>query len=297
MAYRLSSKTVIRTGGGIFFIPSTVQFPEGPYGNVVNYLNHVMVGTTNNNATPQNTLSDPYPGGFLAPPGRDPIFQKVLLGGNNRAPLRFGDYGYTEQWNFSVQHQLTPGLALEGSYAGLHGVHLPQGGFQLDALPQEYLSMGAALTTQVDNPLYGLIQNGPFSQPKVQQGLLLMPFPAVHVAAGSRRVSGKQHLPFAAGQSREAVFRRRLAAGCVYVLQGDLRCGDPDYLARLRQWRFGCPELERLPIGARSLQLRLAAAADHQLCRGPAGRQRQAAGFPACMDLATGWYRVGGSTA
>jgi hypothetical protein len=177
VAYRLSDKTVIRTGGGIFFIPSTVQFPEGPYGNVVNYVNNVMVGTTNNNATPQNTLSDPFPGGFLAPPGRDPVFQKVLLGGNNRAPLRFAPYGYTEQWNFSAQHQLTPSLALEGSYAGLHGVHLPQGAFQLDSLPSQYLSMGAALTTQVDNPLYGLIQNGPFSQPKVQQGLLLMPFP------------------------------------------------------------------------------------------------------------------------
>ncbi|HXK03242.1 MAG TPA: DUF2012 domain-containing protein [Verrucomicrobiae bacterium] len=177
VAYRLTSKTVIRTGGGIFFIPATVQFPEGPYGNVVNYLNHVMVGTTNNNATPQNTLSDPYPGGFQAPPGRNPIYQQVLLGGNNRAPLEYANYGYTEQWNFSVQHQLTPGLALEGSYAGLHGVHLPQGGFQLDALPSQYLSMGAALNNQVDNPLYGLIQNGPLSQPKVQQGLLLMPFP------------------------------------------------------------------------------------------------------------------------
>ena len=176
-AYRLTNKTVIRTGGGIFFIPSTVQFPEGPYGNVVNYINNVMVGTTNNNLTPQNTLSDPFPGGFLAPPGRDPVFQKVLLGGNNRAPLRFSPYGYTEQWNFSVQHQLTPDLALEASYAGLHGVHLPQGGFQLDALPSQYLSMGSALTSLVSNPLYGLIQNGPFSQPTVQQGLLLMPFP------------------------------------------------------------------------------------------------------------------------
>ena len=117
------------------------------------------------------------PGGFQTPPGRNPVYQRVLLGGNNRAPLEYGAFGYTEQWNFSLQHQLASSLALEASYSGLHGVHLPQGGFQLDALPQQYLSMGAALTTQVDNPLYGLIQNGPFSQPKVQQGLLLMPFP------------------------------------------------------------------------------------------------------------------------
>jgi hypothetical protein len=177
VAYRLSEKTVIRTGAGIFFIPATVKFEEGPYGNVVNYLTQVMVGTVNNNATPQNTLSDPYPGGFQAPPGRNPIYQKVLLGGNNRAPLRIADYGYTQQWNFSIQHQLPAGLALEAAYAGLHGVHLPQGGFQLNALPQQYLSMGASLITQVENPLFGLIQNGPFSQRTVQQGLLLMPFP------------------------------------------------------------------------------------------------------------------------
>ena len=73
-----------RLGGGIFYIPSNVKFEEGPYGNVVNYLTQVMVGTTNNNATPLNTLSDPYPGGFSTPPGRNPVYQKVLLGGSNR---------------------------------------------------------------------------------------------------------------------------------------------------------------------------------------------------------------------
>ena len=176
-AYRLTSKTVLRVGGGIFYIPANVKFEEGPYGNVVNYLTAVMVGTTNNNATPLNTLSNPFPGGFATPPGRNPTFQKVLLGGNNRAPLRFRDYSYTGQWNFSLQHQLGSGLALEAAYAGLRGVHLPQGGFQLDALPPQYLPLGSSLITQVDNPLYGLIANGPFSQPRVQQGLLLMPFP------------------------------------------------------------------------------------------------------------------------
>src|SRR5262249_26407137 len=54
MAWRLSDRTVIRTGAGIFYIPSNVRFEEGPYGNVVNYLVHVMVGTTNNNLTPLN---------------------------------------------------------------------------------------------------------------------------------------------------------------------------------------------------------------------------------------------------
>ena len=76
VAYRLTDKTVIRTGGGIFFIPATVQFPEGPYGNLVNYVTQVMVGTVNNNATPQNTLSDPFPGGFQTPPGETRIIRR-----------------------------------------------------------------------------------------------------------------------------------------------------------------------------------------------------------------------------
>ena len=103
VAYRLSRKTVIRTGGGIFYIPATVQFPEGPYGNVVNYLTHVMVGTVNNNATPQNTLSDPFPGGFQAPPGRNPSLPEGAARRQQSRPAAITrDYGYTEQWNFSA---------------------------------------------------------------------------------------------------------------------------------------------------------------------------------------------------
>src|SRR5258706_5866825 len=127
IAYRLTDKTVIRTGGGIFFIPANVQFPEGPYGNVVNYVNNVMVATSNGNITPANTLSNPFPNGFLPPPGRDPSFQRLLLGGNNRAPAQNAPYGYTSQWNFTIQHQFGLGIALEAAYAGLKGTHLPQG--------------------------------------------------------------------------------------------------------------------------------------------------------------------------
>src|SRR5262249_46612363 len=130
-----------------------------------------------NNATPLNTLSDPYPGGFQTPPGRNPTYQQILLGASDRAPLRFGNYPYTEQRNFSIQRQIGSAVAVEGAYAGLHGVDLRQGGFQLDTLPDQYLSLGSQLTTQVDNPLFGLVQNGPMSQAKVQQGLLLMRFP------------------------------------------------------------------------------------------------------------------------
>ena len=30
VAYRLTDNTVLRAGGGIYYVPSTVNFPEGP---------------------------------------------------------------------------------------------------------------------------------------------------------------------------------------------------------------------------------------------------------------------------
>lgn len=177
LAYRLTSRTVIRTGGGIFFSPANVQFPEGPYGNPVNYYNNIMVSTINSSVTPLNSLSNPFPNGILPPPGRNPGFQKLLLGGNVRTPLRFARYPYTGQWNFTVQHELKQGIALEVAYAGLRGLHLPQGALQMNQISPQYLSLGSQLQQQVPNPFFGLIANGILSQPTVQRGQLLLPFP------------------------------------------------------------------------------------------------------------------------
>jgi hypothetical protein len=177
IAYRLSNQTVIRAGGGIYYIPANVKFEEGPYGNVVNYVNNVMVNTIDSQVTPLNTLSNAYPNGLLPPPGRDPSYQRLLLGGNNRAPMRDISYGYTEQWNFTVQHQFPGDIALEAAYAGLRGVHLPQGNLQMNQINPQYFSMGTALLDQVANPFFGLIPNGALSQRTVQRGQLLLPYP------------------------------------------------------------------------------------------------------------------------
>jgi hypothetical protein len=48
--------------------------------------------------------------------------------------------GHQEQWNFTLQHQLPRGVAVEAAYAGSHGVHLPSGSVPLNALPQ-YVSL------------------------------------------------------------------------------------------------------------------------------------------------------------
>ncbi|HLX45417.1 MAG TPA: hypothetical protein VKR43_18350, partial [Bryobacteraceae bacterium] len=178
VAYRLSDKTVIRTGGGVFFIPATVQFTQGPYSNPVDYYNNVEITSLNGGVTPQNTFSNPFPTGLIAPAGRNSNFQSALLGGSlgGHGDLQYENAGYTMQWNFTVQHQFPMDIALEVGYAGLRGKHLPLG-YQFDQLNPQYFSQGSALNNLVANPFYGVVPTGALAQTTVKAGQLLLPYP------------------------------------------------------------------------------------------------------------------------
>jgi hypothetical protein len=178
VAYRLSDKTVIRTGGGVFFIPATVQFTQGPYSNPVDYYNNVEITSLNGGVTPQNTFSNPFPTGMIAPAGRNSNFQSALLGGSlgGHGDLQYENAGYTMQWNFTVQHQFPMDIALEVGYAGLRGKHLPLG-YQFDQLNPQYFSQGSALNNLVANPFYGVVPTGALAQTTVKAGQLLLPYP------------------------------------------------------------------------------------------------------------------------
>lgn len=181
IAYRLTDRTVIRTGAGMFLIPSDAVFAEGPCQSAINYITENMVSSIDSQVTAVNTLSNPYPNGFSAPPQRDPSYQFLLLGQSQiRSPLREDAQGHTYQWNFSLQHQFPSDVAVEASYSGLRGLHLFRGNpsMQRNYLTRETIaSMGAQLREQVPNPFYGLIKVGALSQPTVQRGQLLMTFP------------------------------------------------------------------------------------------------------------------------
>jgi hypothetical protein len=179
LAYRWSDKTVIRAGGGIFYIPSNVSFTQGPYANPVNFYNNTQNSTVDSGVTYSTNLSNPFPDGLIAPPGRNSNYNLALIGAalGGRAHLRKEMAGYTNQWNLSVQHQFKGDLSVEAAYSGLRGMRLPIG-LQLNQLDPQYLSQAGALRTQVANPFFGKIPLGTLAARTVQAGQLLLPFPS-----------------------------------------------------------------------------------------------------------------------
>ncbi len=186
-AYRLSDKTVVRAGAGLFYVPSDTAFWEAGIGQPINIFQNAMISTVDNSVTYVDTLENPFPNGLVAAPGRDPSYSEKILGLNPRAPFRDQPWGYTEQWNFAVQHQIA-GFAIEAAYAGSHGVHLADGGQDFNVIAEQFLSQGTGLYTQVPNPFYGYIATGTLSAETVQYGQLLRRFPQY---TGFRESSGK----------------------------------------------------------------------------------------------------------
>lgn len=178
LAYQINPKTVVRAGFGQLFGPTTMaaQGTVGPYGFRNEY---VWVTSLDNGLTPLNYLSNPFPQGFRPLPGAaDGLLTAV--GGRLEAPLRNTVTPYTLQWNLTVQRELPGRVLLEVAYVGNGSRQQSrggEGGFTLNQIHPNFLSLGTQLNQQVNNPFFGLGLGGVLANRTVSRSQLLRPFP------------------------------------------------------------------------------------------------------------------------
>ncbi|MBL8235857.1 MAG: TonB-dependent receptor [Bryobacterales bacterium] len=175
LAYKLTPKTVIRTGAGMFYSGLTgVGGGTGAFG-ISGYAVTTTMVTSLDGANPTVSWSNPYPNGFNRPTGSSAGLSTLLGQG-----IQFFDRGnytpYSTQWNFNIQREMPKNILFEVGYAGSRGVGLFENR-QWNQLPPELLAQGAALRTQVANPFFGQVAVGTLANRNVARAQLLRPFP------------------------------------------------------------------------------------------------------------------------
>jgi hypothetical protein len=176
-AYQWDDKTAIRGGFAQLFGPSTLaaQGTVGPYGFRVETPWVASLDGIN----PLNRLSNPFPAGFQPVPGSS---QGALtaIGSNLDAPLSNTNTPYTLQYNFTIQRELPGGILLETAYVANRGLQLSrggEGGFTLNQVNPQFLSLGNQLNQLVPNPFFGQGGSGVVANAQVSRAQLLRPYP------------------------------------------------------------------------------------------------------------------------
>ncbi len=176
VAWQVTPRTTVRGGYGLYWAP---QFAIGsPYNPPGFTASTTYVASNDGNATPANSLTNPFPNGLAQPTGNSlgdlsGIGQSLsIIDPNARSPR-------VQQYSIDVQRQLPFGVAFEVGYVGSHSSHLTQAtaNININALNPALLSQGSALTQTVANPFAGKGGAGVIAGSTVSQVQLLLPYP------------------------------------------------------------------------------------------------------------------------
>ena len=194
-AYRLTSKTSVRGGYSLFYVPISVE-QSTAIGSVFTTSVSQTTGSAQvipqgGTATPTVFLANPFPNGIPAAPGNTQG-GSTGLGGAITIALPDQPNPYVQQWNLVVERQLVSNLVLDLAYVGMRAQHLPAASLNYNQLPGSYVdyaqanyakygvtSASAFFSAQVPNPFYELITNSSSSlrNTTVTRAQLLTPYP------------------------------------------------------------------------------------------------------------------------
>jgi len=195
-AYRISDRIVWRGGYGIFIAPNN----QSNFQNNGFSLTTSMITSLNNNVTPYNTLSNPFPSGVATPPGASGGLLTGVGTSVNGGPAALGSVpnfkdAMNQQFSMGFQFVLPGQVSLETSYVGNSVQHLAISR-NVDAYPVADLALGSALNNKVSNPFYNLVPGNAtstFSVATMPLSQLLTPFPQFTGVTESSLPLGRSH--------------------------------------------------------------------------------------------------------
>lgn len=120
--------------------------------------------------------------------------------------------GYAQQWNVSVQRELTPNTALEVSYLGskITNVGIPDS--NINQLTEAQLRLGATLLERVPNPYFGIVpRSSSIGDPTITRAQLLKPYPEYTAVSFYRNNVGTTNY-----HGLAVSVRQRLSRGLTY---------------------------------------------------------------------------------
>ena len=178
-AYQLNSKTTVRGGAGIFYVPAATA-SGGVIGNF-GYASTTSFVGSQDGLTPYSYLSNPFPTGLTPVTGNS----QGLLTGIGQAitePLSTATVPYMENWSLEIQRELPGSILLDAAYVANHSVNLlsgAEGTVNLNQLTPQQMALGSTGARQqvAPNPFYGLITTGVLSTKTVPEYYLLREYP------------------------------------------------------------------------------------------------------------------------
>jgi hypothetical protein len=170
LAYQLRGSTVLRAGYGISYLPT---FDTG-FNNGFSVQTPV-VATTDGGLTPAIRLSNPFPDGYLTPPGRSQGLATLVGSGFSYGFAR-REIPLVHQFSFGFQHELPWRVLVDASYVGSRSRSL-QTAKGINEVSADQLRLGNDLLTAVPNPFRGLLPGSAINGATVPRQQLLRPFP------------------------------------------------------------------------------------------------------------------------
>lgn len=213
VAWNWRKNTVVRAGYGLYY------FPLGADRQSVNQSGYTLrtslVASLDNGQTYLASLANPFPEGWLNPPGSSLGLLTDVGRGVSFFPERYVN-GYVQRYSFGVQQQLPGELFLDLSYIGNRGSNM-DASRQYTPIPRQLLSTLPVrdqntinyLSAQVPNPFYPL-PGTDLAGATVARSQLLRPYPHFTSITASEPLGASWY------HSLQTIFERRFRQGYTF---------------------------------------------------------------------------------